>query len=320
MSDHPEIIIGGKVINSLRGNKNHVDPLRPYAWLVEKERTISGEIEDTAIIFLTNPECPFYCLMCDLWKNTTDGPAILGAIPTQIEWALEQMPPARHLKLYNSGSFFDRRAIPEEDYIRIAALVSGFETVVVESHSKFIGDICLKFKNMLRPELHVALGLETINQDVLLKLNKQMTLEDFSSSVRFLTQNGIQSRAFVLLRPPFLSEKEGIYWAKESIVYAFKAGVECCTIIPVRAGNGVMELLMEQGDFCLPDIQSLETVLEFGIELNAGRVFADVWDLSLFSSCNKCLGKRVERLTDMNLRQTIVDNYKCTCVIQNQIP
>jgi radical SAM enzyme (TIGR01210 family) len=319
MSDHPEIIFDGKFIKSLRGNKNHLDPLRPYAWLVEKERTVSGEIEDTAIIFLTNPACPFHCLMCDLWKNTTDGPAIPGAIPAQIEWALEQMPDVKHVKLYNSGSFFDDRAIPPDDYEKIASLLRGFETVIVESHPKFIGDNCLNFKNMLNPELHVALGLETIHQDVLLKLNKQMTLEDFSNSVRFLTQNGIRSRAFVLLRPPFMSEKEGIYWAKKSIVYAFNAGVECCTIIPVRGGNGAMELLMKRGDFCLPDIQSLETVLEFGIELNAGRVFADVWDLSLFSSCNKCLEKRAERLIDINLRQAIVDNYKCSCIIQNHM-
>ena len=47
---------------------------------------------------------------------------------------------AKHLKLYNSGSFFDGRAIPEEDYPRIASLVSHFETVIVESHPKLIGE------------------------------------------------------------------------------------------------------------------------------------------------------------------------------------
>ena len=76
----------------------------------------SGKIEDTAIIFLTNRECPYHCLMCDLWKNTTDFSVPAGSIPQQIEWALNQMAPARHLKLYNSGSFFDERAIPSEDY------------------------------------------------------------------------------------------------------------------------------------------------------------------------------------------------------------
>ncbi|MDX1284738.1 MAG: hypothetical protein R3182_07000, partial [Draconibacterium sp.] len=83
-----------------RGNKNSVSRHKPYGWLVEKERTLSGKIEDTAIIFLTNRECPFRCLMCDLWKNTTDLPVAKGDIPKQIEWAVEQMPLAKHLKLY----------------------------------------------------------------------------------------------------------------------------------------------------------------------------------------------------------------------------
>ncbi len=276
MSKNQEVIINDKWIVSNRGKKNKVDLHRPYAWLVEKEPTISKKIEDTAIIFLTNRECPFHCLMCDLWKNTSDISVPVGAIPNQIEWALEQMPDAKHLKLYNSGNFFDKRAIPEEDYDRIASLVSNFETVIVESHPKLINEKCLRFRDMLKPELQVALGLETAHPEILQKLNKQMTLEDFRNSVSYLTQNRVPSRAFILLRPPFLSESEGIYWAKRSIDFAYSVGVECCTIIPVRAGNGALDLLMEKGDFSLPDIHSLETVLEYGIGLNAGCVFADV--------------------------------------------
>jgi archaeosine synthase beta-subunit len=110
-----------------------------------------------------------------------------------------------------------------------------------------------------------------------------------------------------------MSESEGIYWAKRSIDFAFSAGVECCTIIPVRAGNGAMDLLLEKGLFNLPDIRSLETVLEYGIGLNAGRVFADVWDLELFSGCDKCIDQRIKRLTSMNLSQKIMAREKCTC-------
>src|SRR5664280_1287995 len=70
MSNETDLIAYDKWIVSMRGNKNSVDPQKAYGWLVEKERTISGLIEDTGIIFLTNRECPFHCLMCDLWKNT----------------------------------------------------------------------------------------------------------------------------------------------------------------------------------------------------------------------------------------------------------
>ena len=313
MNEDPDFNINDRWILSKRGKKNAVNPRKPYAWLVEKERTASGIIEDTAIIFLTNRECPFHCLMCDLWKNTTDVSVPAGAIPEQIEWALEQLPAARTLKLYNSGSFFDERAIPEEDYKSIASLVKNFETVIVESHPRLINEKCLIFRDMLKPDLQIALGLETVHTEVLRKLNKQMTLEDFRNSVSYLTQHGIMSRAFILLRPPFLSESEGIFWAEQSIDFAFSAGVECCTVIPVRAGNGAMDLLMEKNYYEQPDIRSLETVLEYGIRLNSGRVFADVWDLDMFSSCKKCIDKRINRLITLNLNQEITSPVRCTC-------
>lgn len=313
MSKNYETIIHNKWIVSNRGKKNVVDPHLPYAWLVEKEHAISGKIEDTAIIFLTNSECPFHCLMCDLWKNTTDKPVPVGAIPDQIEWALAQMPKVKHLKLYNSGSFFDEQAIPEADYKRIASLLKDFETVIVESHPKLINEKCIRFKDMLKPELQVAIGLEIVQPKILKMLNKKMTLEDFSDAINFLVKNEIKSRAFILLRPPFLSESEGIYWAKKSIDFAFDLGVECCTVIPVRAGNGAMDLLMEKGDFNMPDIHSLEIVLEYGIGQNAGRVFSDIWDLGLFSNCKKCINQRINRLTTMNLSQKISNQVECTC-------
>ena len=313
MSRGSVTISNNKRIVSERGVKNKVDHNRPYAWLVEKERSLSGIIEDTAIIFLTNKECPFKCLMCDLWKNTTDQSVPIGAIPGQIAWALAQMPPAKHIKLYNSGSFFDEKAIPVADYKAIALLLEKFETVIVESHPNFITEKCLRFRDMLKPDLHVAIGLETANPEVLEKLNKQMTTVDFCESVGFLSQNNIKSRAFILLRPPFLSEDEGIYWAKKSIDFAFECGVECCTVIPVRGGNGAMELLHAEGHFEVPKIQSLETVLEYGIKLGSGRVFADIWDLSIFSNCDLCLEERTRRLDRMNLTQAIGEGIACAC-------
>jgi radical SAM enzyme (TIGR01210 family) len=313
MNEDTDFLINDRWIVSRRGRKNSVDPQKPYAWLVEKERTSSERIEDTGIIFLTNRECPFHCLMCDLWKNTTDESVAIGTIPNQIRYALERMPTLKHIKLYNSGSFFDTRAVPEEDYKEIALLLKNFETVIVESHPGMIGDKCLVFRDMLKPDLHVAIGLETVQPEILKKLNKQMTLEDFRNSVSFLTKHGIFSRAFVLLRPPFLTESEGIYWAERSLDFAFSTGVECCTVIPVRAGNGAMDMLLEEGHFTPPDIHSLETVLEYGIKLNAGRVFADVWDVGMFSSCDKCIDQRTSRIISMNLTQTIISRTKCNC-------
>ena len=312
MSDHlQQPILDSRWILSHRGAKNEIETHRPYAWMVEKERRPNGEIEDVAIIFLSNKECSFKCLMCDLWKNTTDDSVLPGAIPRQIEWALEQLPATRHIKLYNSGSFFDKRAIPLADYDPIAELVEPFETVIVESHPNLIGEKCLDFRDKIRGQLEVAIGLETVQPEVLARLNKQMTLEDFKRGVTFLRNNKINSRAFILLRPPFMSEEEGIYWAKKSIDFAFDCQMESCTVIPVRGGNGAMEELMKNGDFETPDLTSLETVLAYGIAQMRGLVFVDLWDLELFSDCSTCYPDRLERLNHMNLTQQLTGEIVC---------
>ncbi len=75
-------------ILALRPAKNAVRTDQPYAFFVEPERTRKGAVEEVATILLTNRECPFRCLMCDLWKNTTDSRVSVGSIPTQIEYAL----------------------------------------------------------------------------------------------------------------------------------------------------------------------------------------------------------------------------------------
>lgn len=311
--NEPDFEITDNWIISCRGAKNNVDPWLPYAFLTEKERTVEGEIEDTAIIFLTNRECPFFCLMCDLWKNTTNATVPSGAIPLQIRFALDKLKPARHLKLYNSGNFFDKKAIPEEDYASIADLISDFRTVIVESHPKLINDNCLYFRDMLKPDLQVAMGLEIANADILKKLNKKMTPDDFRKAAGFLKMNKIISRTFILLNPPFLTEEEGIYWAEKTIDFAFDCGTECCIIIPVRTGNGAMEKLAEKGYFVMPSLRSLERVLEYGISLGAGRVFADLWDIEKFSSCERCSGQRIKRLETMNFTQQISPQVNCSC-------
>jgi radical SAM enzyme (TIGR01210 family) len=298
-------------ILSQRGKKNAVDPYHPYNYLVEEERSADGAIETVATIFLTNKECPFTCLMCDLWQNTTDEAVPPGAIPGQIKYALSKLPPATHVKLYNNGNFFDVTAIPESDYAEIAALVSNFKTVTVESHPKLLGDRTLTFQGLLKPDLNVAVGLESIHPGIIESLNKQMSLAEFNDGIGFLTTHNISSRAFILLNLPFLTGKESVKWAMKSIDFAFSAGVECTVVIPTRSGNGAMDFLQRHGAFYQPTIQALEEVLDYGVRQNKGRVFADLWDIQKFSTCEHCLAARMNRIKQMNLSQSSLSPIRC---------
>ena len=71
----------GRWIRSMRGEKSPVDPYLPYGWFNEKERTLDGEVKIVSAVLLTNRECPYSCLMCDLWKHTTEETVAVGAIP-----------------------------------------------------------------------------------------------------------------------------------------------------------------------------------------------------------------------------------------------
>ncbi|WP_197444204.1 radical SAM protein [Maioricimonas rarisocia] len=300
-------------ILAARGAKNALDPYRPYAYLVEPEHAASGRVEDVATLFLTNRECPFRCLMCDLWKNTTDETVPVGAVPAQIDYALERLGPAQHIKLYNSGNFFDPRAIPREDHAAIAERVNGFETVIVENHPRFCSEACGDFQERIGTQLEVAIGLETIHPDVLPALNKQMTLDDYDRAVERLLADGIRVRTFILLRPPGLTEEEGLEWALKSVEHAFSIGVDCCAVIPTRAGNGIMEHLGRAGTFAPPSLSSLEAVLDAGLAMNRGRVFVDLWDIEQLYDCRECGPARAERLKRMNLSQTPLPRVACTC-------
>jgi radical SAM enzyme (TIGR01210 family) len=291
-----------------RGSRNPVNERRPYHFLVEPEFSRNRRLENVATLFLTNRECPFRCLMCDLWQNTTTHTVPEGAIPEQIEFALARLPAAPHIKLYNSGNFFDSKAIPRRDWKSIAWLVNGFETVIVENHPRFCDSQCGEFQQLLGTQLEVAIGLETSHKPTLALLNKQMTLQDFESACEVLLSQEILLRSFVLLRPPDTSEQEGIERAIESVRFAFNCGVDVCSIIPVRAGNGIIDQLQKSGRFHPPRLSSLESVLQETLGWRRGRVFADLWDAEKFADHpqdSDATQQQIARLKQLNETQSL---------------
>jgi archaeosine synthase beta-subunit len=295
---------------ALRGAKNPLDPWRPYAHLYEEETGPDGTPVPTATILLTNRECPYRCLMCDLWQNTLDETVPPGAIAAQVTHALAQLPPVRQVKLYNAGSFFDPKAIPAAEDAALARLLEPYDRVIVECHPALIGRRCAEFAGRLRGKLEVAIGLETVHPGVLERLNKRFTVEDFQRAADFLRDHDIGLRVFLLVRPPFMTEAEGVEWACRSLDMAFDSGATACCLIPTRAGNGAMEALAQSGHYTPPSLRSLEASVEYGLTLRRGRVFADLWDIERFYTCD-CSPLRAARLATMNQTQRIAEPATC---------
>lgn len=302
------------------------DPWRHQGVLVEDERAADGRVVQTATVFLTGRECPWRCVMCDLWRFTVaiDTPA--GALPHQIRCAREGLAAAgqvpEHVKLYNAGSFFDPRAVPERDYDAIAVALGGIHRVIVECHPSLIGPRVARFLATLAshatrtasvPRLEIAMGLETAHPVALEALNKRMTVEGFAEAAGRIRELGAELRVFLLIAPPFVRDDEQDGWLGRSIDVAFSCGASVVSLVPTRSGNGAMQALAAAGSFRAPRLSDVERSVRLAQTRHAGRgrIFVDVWDLDRFSTCDACLGPRRERLLQINLSQQLRPDVVC---------
>jgi archaeosine synthase beta-subunit len=304
------------------------DPWRAQGWLVEDERAADGTVACVATVFLTGRECPWRCVMCDLWQYTTDDDTPRGAIPAQIAAARRALEnPSRSvtgMKLYNAGSFFDPRAVPDADYDDIAAGLTHLTRVIVESHPSLIGVRTSRFLTALQsnrrpdaaaPALEVAMGLETAHPDALERLHKRMTVDGFRLAADELRALGVALRVFLLVSPPFVPHAEQDDWLLRSLDVALTAGASAISLIPTRTGNGALEALANDGLFRRPRLLDLERSLALAHTHASGsgaRIFADLWNLDRLSTCAHCLDGRRRRLHAINLGQRALPQPPCS--------
>jgi radical SAM enzyme (TIGR01210 family) len=310
-----------------RGPRPQHDPWHYQGLIVEDERTAHGRRARMATVLLTGRECPWRCAMCDLWTYTTVSDTPPGAIPAQVAAARsavrDEPVPVTGMKLYNAGSFFDPRAVPEADYDGVAEALSGLSRVIVESHPALVGRCVDRFlealdrhrgSEELSVQLEVAMGLETAHPDALDRLNKRFTLERFAEAARALDDRGVALRVFLLISPPFISLHEQDAWLLHSVDAAFSCGASVVSLVPTRPGNGAIDALDGSGWFRAPDLEDIERSFALALRhaRGRGRVFVDVWDLERFARCPHCTAARRDRLQTMNLEQVVLPERPCT--------
>lgn len=307
-----------------------MDPYAAHGSLIEDERRLGRKIERALTVFLTGAECPFTCSFCDLWQWTLDGPTPPGALTRQLASVLEALDRrgmscdgqavhdhAPHdesldrLKLYNASNFFDQRAVPSEDVLGIAKLSAPFAAVTVESHANTIGAKTLEFARLIPGRLEVAVGLETIHAAAAAQLNKRLDLARFDSAARFLSDNGIDLRVFVLLGAPYVPVNETVAWTVRTVEYAVQRGASVVSIIPVRGGNGELERLQGLGHYTTPTLLQLEESLDISLQFTSAVVTADLWDVDRLPACEQCRAQRVERMRRVNVSGSAAPRVSC---------
>ena len=281
--------------------------------MLEAERRPDGRVEQTLTLFAAGAECPFTCSFCDLWQYSIEGPTPGGALPRQVEGVLESLGASRpdRFKFYNASNFFDTRAVPPDDIPRIAALTRSFAAVTVESHASTIGPKVLEFARQIAGRLEMAVGLETIHPAAMQHLNKRLDLSRFDSAARFLQDNGIDLRVFVLLGAPYVPASDTLEWTRRTVAHAVERGAAIVSIIPVRGGNGEMERLEALGHFARPTLLDLEVALDASMCFTNAVVTADLWDAERLPACSACRRERIERMHRLNVTGVAQPRVDC---------
>jgi len=171
-----------------------------------------------------------------------------------------------HLKIFNSGSFFDQWDVPRHLRDQLIELLQETPSVFrlsVESKTEYIlanFGLIKEIAQQLAPkELEIGIGLESSNDTIIRDChNKGTTLEAYKQCVQLLRPNGIRIKTYILIKPPFLTETEATFDAIQTALDAAKIGTDVISFSPCNVQNGTLvDFLYRQDKYQPPWLWSV---------------------------------------------------------------
>ncbi len=243
------------------------DPTKPAAAWTTTSRI--GYDTGTALsIVLTTQGCAYArsdsggCTMCsyllDGTGSTVSGADIVKQYNTAISKIADAEPPLS-VKIYTSGSFLDPEEVPTDarrEIFESLAADGRVRQVVLESRPEYVTDDVLSeiHEFLGERDVEIGMGLESSNDSVrLLCINKGFTLDEFKDAVERSRRYGIGTRAYVLLKPPFLTERDSLFDAIDTMRTAAHLGVTTISVNPVDIQrHTLVERLWSAGQYRPP--------------------------------------------------------------------
>ncbi|NWF95093.1 MAG: archaeosine biosynthesis radical SAM protein RaSEA [Candidatus Thorarchaeota archaeon] len=211
------------------------------------------------------------CTMCSYLLDGNSVPPSSEDIVTQFRTALQDLQgeqPPFVVKIYTSGSFLDPSEVPADARRRILEMISAEQDVrqvVLESRPEYVTEASLvEVRHLLGDRLvELGMGLETINDSIRsMCINKGFTYAQFADAVRLALDHGVGTRAYVLLKPPFLTERDALLDSTATIEEAIRLGVSSVSVNPVDIQRDTLvERLWSSGEYRPPWLWTVVEVL-----------------------------------------------------------
>ncbi|MFB6298518.1 MAG: archaeosine biosynthesis radical SAM protein RaSEA [Salinirussus sp.] len=310
-------------------NDASYDPREPTRVWLDEDNTPDG-VYDSLTIILNTGGCRWAraggCTMCGYVAESVEGGTVTHEdLVAQVEAALEHErenadAPAGQVKIYTSGSFLDEREIPPETRRAIAETFADRDRMVVESLPDFVDAEKLAAFTDRGLATDVAVGLETatdrIRRDC---VNKYFSFAAFEDAAAEAHGAGAGVKAYLLLKPPFLSESEAVADMIESVRRCSDvAGCHTVSMNPcnVQRHTMVEDLFHDEG-YRPPWLWSVCDVLESTTDAEALVVSDPVGHGSDRGphNCGDCDDRVQRAIKDFDLRQdpAVFEQVSCDC-------
>ncbi|MGM0405566.1 MAG: archaeosine biosynthesis radical SAM protein RaSEA [Thermoplasmatota archaeon] len=286
-----------------------------------------GELKDVFSVIFRTTGCSWNrssgCTMCGYYTDTN--PDINhDDLADQFQEFSDKYSGEEIVKIYTSGSFFDEDEIPQKFALNVLNFLDAGK-VVVETRPQFITSNRLqKFSSKVK-KLELAIGLESSNNFVLKNcINKGFKLENYLEKRDLVFDNQSLLRTYLLLKPPFLTEKEAIKDLTNSIERVSHPD-NIISINPVNVQRGsLLEKLNRDKIYRSAWLWSLLKVISEVDNIDSTIISSTVGLGSERGAhnCGECDQEIVELIRRFNLTQDIepiksrLKNPECTCYQQ----
>jgi archaeosine synthase beta-subunit len=210
------------------------------------------------------------CSMCGYAKDTLGRSATPVELRSQLDGVLRAYRDEPYVKFYTSGSFLDDREVdPASREAFLGAFAGRARRVLFETLPEFAQPATLDPLRAAFPgEIEVALGLESTQPVILQKfINKGAPPSDYLAAGDRVRSLGLKAKAYLLLKPPYLTEGESIEDVVRSVGVAAEH-FDAISINPVHIQNGtVVEWLYRRGRYRPPWLWSLLEAMQRGADV-----------------------------------------------------
>ncbi|MEW6218932.1 MAG: hypothetical protein AB1634_05270 [Thermodesulfobacteriota bacterium] len=231
------------------------------------------------LVTLRTPPCRWSvgsgCLMCGYHLASTPGPRPMDLMG-QTERAIRRLDPRTYpaLVFTSNGSFLDPAEVPDDTRpLLISRLRSaGFRFVTVESRAEYVtAERLAGLRAAFEADgaqasrgVSVSIGLESSDSEILRWcVNKGLEPQQASAAFEILGAQRVPFDCYVLLGKPFLSAREDVADALQTIRFAIDRGASYVFVMVMNLMPlSLTEYLQKRGRYHLPSLWRAVELLE----------------------------------------------------------